>query len=96
MKSNCYHKEGHDAPCDEYGDTKFMLLYGAVQMLLAQIPDLQETEFLSIIAAVMSFAYASIGLGLGMAKTIGTYPLFNLMSSYNMFFIMSTEVRILL
>ncbi|KAL8511170.1 hypothetical protein ACS0TY_017844 [Phlomoides rotata] len=70
MQSNCYHKNGHDAPC-EYGNTNFMLVYGAVQLFLAQIPDLQETYILSIIAAAMSFGYASIGLGLGMAKTIG-------------------------
>lgn len=59
-----------------------MIIYGAIQMLLAQIPDLQETEFLSIIAAAMSFAYASIGLGLGVAKTIGTTPTPTHTSSY--------------
>ncbi|KAG8386686.1 hypothetical protein BUALT_Bualt03G0175300 [Buddleja alternifolia] len=70
MKSNCYHKEGHDAPC-EYGDSLFMLLFGAVQLVFSQIPDFQNMELLSIIAAVMSFAYTFIGLGLGFAKVIG-------------------------
>ncbi|KAH6795570.1 hypothetical protein C2S51_036556 [Perilla frutescens var. frutescens] len=69
LQSNCYHKEGHDAPC-EYGDSLFMLLFGAVQVVFSQIPDFHNMEVLSIIAAVMSFAYTFIGLGLGFAKVI--------------------------
>ncbi|KAL0406583.1 UNVERIFIED_CONTAM: putative amino acid permease 7 [Sesamum latifolium] len=34
LKSNCYHKEGHDAPC-EYGDSLFILLFGAVQVVFS-------------------------------------------------------------
>ncbi|XP_057796088.1 probable amino acid permease 7 [Salvia miltiorrhiza] len=70
LKSNCYHKEGHDAPC-EYEDSLFILLFGAVQLVFSQIPDFHNMESLSIIAAVMSFAYTFIGLGLGFAKVIG-------------------------
>lgn len=69
--SNCYHKEGHDAPC-EYGDSLFILLFGAVQLVFSQIPNFHNMEGLSIMAAVMSFAYTFIGLGLGIAKVIGT------------------------
>ncbi|KAJ4725421.1 Amino acid permease [Melia azedarach] len=67
--SNCYHKEGHDAPCS-YGTNLYMLLFGAVQIFMSQIPDLHEMEWLSVIAAIMSFAYSSIGFGLGFAKVI--------------------------
>ncbi|KAG6385376.1 hypothetical protein SASPL_154211 [Salvia splendens] len=70
MISNCYHKEGHNAPC-EYGDSLFILLFGAVQLVFSQIPDFHNMEALSIMAAVMSFAYTFIGLGLGIAKVIG-------------------------
>ncbi|KAG6384010.1 hypothetical protein SASPL_156192 [Salvia splendens] len=70
LLSNCYHKEGHDAPC-EYGDSLFILLFGAVQLVFSQIPDFHNMEALSIMAAVMSFAYTFIGLGLGVAKVIG-------------------------
>ncbi|KAK6141261.1 hypothetical protein DH2020_024996 [Rehmannia glutinosa] len=69
LRSNCYHKEGHDAPC-EYGDSLFMLLFGAVQVVFSQIPDFHNMEWLSIIAAVMSFAYTFIGLALGFAKVL--------------------------
>ncbi|GMP66413.1 hypothetical protein CsSME_00026782 [Camellia sinensis var. sinensis] len=48
-----------------------MLLFGAVQVIFSQIPDFHNMAWLSIIAAIMSFSYSSIGLGLGLAKTIG-------------------------
>ncbi|XP_043810585.1 probable amino acid permease 7 isoform X2 [Manihot esculenta] len=69
QKSNCYHKEGHEAKC-EYGDTSYMLIFGAVQIILSQIPDFHNVQWLSIIAAVMSFAYSSIGFALGFAQVI--------------------------
>jgi Transmembrane amino acid transporter protein len=75
QKSDCYHKEGHQAPCS-YGDSFFMILFGAVQILLCLIPDFHEMAWLSILAAIMSFAYSSIGFGLGLAKVIGT-PIVN-------------------
>ncbi|KAG5550925.1 hypothetical protein RHGRI_009373 [Rhododendron griersonianum] len=68
-KSNCYHKEGHEASCS-YGDTIFMLLFGAVQIIVSQIPDFHNMAWLSVVAAIMSFTYSSIGLGLGFAKVI--------------------------
>ncbi|EYU26220.1 hypothetical protein ABFS82_08G200800 [Erythranthe guttata] len=69
LKSNCYHKEGHDAPC-EYGDSLFILLFGGVQIIFSQIPNFHNMQWLSIIAAVMSFAYTFIGLGLGFANVL--------------------------
>ncbi|KAL2496641.1 Amino acid permease 3 [Forsythia ovata] len=69
LKSNCYHKEGHDAPC-EYGESLFMLLFGFVQVLFSQIPDFHNMELLSIVAAIMSFAYTFTGLALGFAKVV--------------------------
>ncbi|KAL7217678.1 hypothetical protein ACSBR2_011006 [Camellia fascicularis] len=71
QKSNCYHKEGHEAAC-EYGSTSnYMLLFGIVQALMSQIPNFRNTEWLSIVAAAMSFSYATIGSVLGLAKVIG-------------------------
>ncbi|XP_021826794.1 probable amino acid permease 7 isoform X2 [Prunus avium] len=69
QRSNCYHKEGHQASC-EYGKSLYMLLFGLVQIVVSQIPDFHNMEWLSIIAAIMSFTYAFIGLGLGFAKII--------------------------
>ncbi|XP_044502797.1 probable amino acid permease 7 isoform X2 [Mangifera indica] len=69
QKSNCYHKEGHDAPC-AYGDTTYMLIFGAFQIFVSQIPDFHNMEWLSIVAAIMSFTYSFIGFGLGFAKVI--------------------------
>lgn len=71
-QSNCYHREGHDAPCS-YEINSFMLLFGASQIILSQISDFQNMAWLSLVAAVMSFSYSFIGLGLGLAKVIGNY-----------------------
>ncbi|KAL2247735.1 probable amino acid permease 7 isoform X1 [Sesamum indicum] len=69
-RSNCYHKHGHDASC-EFGDTFYMLIFGLVQVFMSLIPDFHSMDWLSVVAAIMSFAYSSIGLGLGAAKVIG-------------------------
>ncbi|XP_058114661.1 probable amino acid permease 7 isoform X3 [Magnolia sinica] len=70
QKSNCYHKRGHQASCS-YGDGFYMLLFGGVQIVFSQIPDFHNMEWLSIVAAIMSFSYSSIGFALGLAKVIG-------------------------
>ncbi|CAN6556208.1 unnamed protein product [Malus baccata var. baccata] len=69
QRSNCYHKEGHEASC-EYGTSLYMLLFGLVQIVMSQIPDFHNMEWLSVIAAIMSFTYSFIGLSLGFAKVI--------------------------
>lgn len=69
QKSNCYHKEGHEASC-EYGDTTYMLIFGCVQIVVSQIPDFHNMAWLSAVSATMSFSYASIGFALGLAKVI--------------------------
>ncbi|KAI0511934.1 hypothetical protein KFK09_012568 [Dendrobium nobile] len=69
-RSNCYHKEGHNAPCSSE-DSSFMLLFGFVQIFLSQIPDFHNMKWLSVVAAIMSFSYSFIGFGLGFAKVIG-------------------------
>ncbi|KAK2971928.1 hypothetical protein RJ640_004948 [Escallonia rubra] len=70
QKSNCYHKEGHEAAC-EYGISLYMLAFGVVQVLVSQIPDFHDTKWLSIVAATMSFTYSIIGSALSLAKAIG-------------------------
>nr|GMD97348.1 probable amino acid permease 7 isoform X1 [Ipomoea batatas] len=69
QKSNCYHNDGHEAEC-RYSNTKYMIIFGLVQALVSQIPDFRHTEWLSIVAALMSFAYSFIGSGLSLAKVI--------------------------
>ena len=48
-----------------------MISFGIVEILLSQIPDFDQIWWLSILAAVMSFTYSTIGLGLGLGKVIG-------------------------
>lgn len=48
-----------------------MILFGLVQVIMSFIPDLHNMALLSVVAAVMSFTYSSIGLGLGVTNVIG-------------------------
>lgn len=49
-----------------------MLLFGIVQIVMSQIPNFHDMAWLSVVAAIMSFAYSTIGLGLGLANVIST------------------------
>lgn len=71
-KSNCYHKEGHGADCST-SNYPYMMIFATVQILLSQIPNFHKLSWLSILAAVMSFAYSSIGLALSVARITGNH-----------------------
>lgn len=47
-----------------------MVIYGVIQIVLSQIPNFHNLAILSLIAAVMSFAYSFIGIALSMTKLI--------------------------
>ncbi|KAJ6330192.1 hypothetical protein OIU76_008925 [Salix suchowensis] len=68
-KSNCFHKRGHGAPC-KFSSNQYMIGLGITEILVSQIPNFHKLSWLSTIAAVMSFVYSSIGLGLAFAKVI--------------------------
>ncbi|KAK7353686.1 hypothetical protein VNO80_19137 [Phaseolus coccineus] len=70
-KSNCFHSSGRDGPC-RISSNPFMIGFGIIQIVFSQIPDFHKTWWLSIVAAVMSFAYSIIGLALGIAKVAET------------------------
>ncbi|CAN8305698.1 unnamed protein product [Cochlearia groenlandica] len=65
-RANCYHAKGHEAKCS-ISPYPYMGAFGIIQIILSQIPNFHKLSFLSIIAAVMSFSYASIGIGLAIA-----------------------------
>ncbi|XP_031382201.1 amino acid permease 6-like [Punica granatum] len=69
-RSNCFHKNGHHAKCIT-SNYPFMVIFACIQIILSQIPNFHKLSWLSILAAIMSFAYSSIGLGLSIAKVIG-------------------------
>uniref|UniRef100_A0A0C9RHL1 TSA: Wollemia nobilis Ref_Wollemi_Transcript_21777_2041 transcribed RNA sequence n=1 Tax=Wollemia nobilis TaxID=56998 RepID=A0A0C9RHL1_9CONI len=66
-RSDCFRTHGHDAPC-HLSNNPYMIMFGVAEVLLSQIPDFDQIWWLSIVAAIMSFTYSSIGLGLGIAK----------------------------
>ncbi|KAG2667891.1 hypothetical protein I3760_15G135300 [Carya illinoinensis] len=66
-RSNCFHKNGHDVKCHT-SNYPFMIIFACIQIVLSQIPNFHKLSWLSILAAIMSFAYSSIGLGLSVVK----------------------------
>ncbi|KDP34175.1 hypothetical protein JCGZ_07746 [Jatropha curcas] len=68
LKSNCFHKNGFGAAGCNYTAMTYIIVVGFVEIVLSQIPNLSTMSWLSVIAAVMSFGYALIGIGLSFAK----------------------------
>lgn len=66
-RSNCFHKSGGKNPC-RINSNPYMIAFGVTEIIFSQIPDFDQLWWLSIVAAVMSFTYSTIGLGLGIAQ----------------------------
>ncbi|KAI9395069.1 hypothetical protein POPTR_005G181600v4 [Populus trichocarpa] len=68
-RSNCFHQSGGKDPC-RMNANPYMIGFGIAEILLSQIPGFDQLHWLSLVAAVMSFTYSTIGLGLGIGKVI--------------------------
>ncbi|PON59229.1 Amino acid transporter, transmembrane domain containing protein [Trema orientale] len=66
-RSNCFHKNSRKSPC-RTPSNPYMIIFGIIEIVLSQIPGLDQVWWLSIVASVMSFTYSGIGLGLAIAK----------------------------
>ncbi|KAG8633462.1 hypothetical protein MANES_18G107300v8 [Manihot esculenta] len=66
-RTTCFHARGHEAKCGVSGNL-YMVIYGGMQIVLSQFPNLEKLAFLSVVAAVTSLAYSSIALCLSIAK----------------------------
>ncbi|KAG0495395.1 hypothetical protein HPP92_000086 [Vanilla planifolia] len=69
-RANCFHEKGESSGCHT-SSNPYMILFGITEIVFSQIPNFNEVWWLSIVAAVMSFTYSAIGLGLGVAQAIG-------------------------
>lgn len=69
-KSNCFHKKGHQADC-KVSNNAYMVIFAVIQIILSQVPNFHKLSPLSVIAAIMSFTYSLIGIGLSIAKIAG-------------------------
>jgi hypothetical protein len=68
-RSNCFHQSAGKDPC-HMNAYPYMIAFGIAEILLSQIPGFDQLHWLSLVAAVMSFTYSSIGLGLGIGKVV--------------------------
>lgn len=74
QNSICYHNKGCESETTrEFADAYYMLLFGVIQIVLSQIPNLHNINWLSVVAAIMSFTYCFIGLGLSILQILGIH-----------------------
>ncbi|KAL5845891.1 hypothetical protein ACOSQ3_009415 [Xanthoceras sorbifolium] len=68
-KSTCLHHKGENnsANCRVSGNAD-MIIYGAMEIVLSQCPNLEKATILSVIATVTSILYAMVAFGLSTAK----------------------------
>ncbi|XP_058724208.1 amino acid permease 3-like isoform X2 [Vicia villosa] len=69
FRCNCLHRSGGNDPCHIKGII-YMISFGILEIFLSQIPELDRQWWFFGFAAVMSFTYSIIGLGLGVSKLI--------------------------
>lgn len=74
-RAGCFHYRGHGDPCHA-STSPYIAVFGVMQMVFSQIPDLDKVWWLSTVAAIMSFSYSTIGICLGVAQIAGMYALF--------------------
>lgn len=55
----------------QISNNPFMLIFGGIQILLSQIPDIDKLWLLSVLSATMSISYAIICVALSIGKTTG-------------------------
>lgn len=55
----------------------YMIAFGITEIIFSQIPDFDQVWWLSIVAAIMSFTYSTVGLSLGIAQVAGKCKLKN-------------------
>lgn len=67
-RSNCYYKNHKDKTKCHMSSNGYMITFGIIEILFSQIPDFDQVWWLSIVAAIMSFTYSTVGLGLGIAQ----------------------------
>lgn len=70
-RSGCFHWRGHKDPCHA-STSPYIAIYGVMQIVFSQIPDLDKVWWLSTVASIMSFSYSTVGISLGIAQIIGT------------------------
>ncbi|OIW04274.1 hypothetical protein TanjilG_00834 [Lupinus angustifolius] len=71
VNSDCNNIKG-GAACEsvEASFYIYMLLFGVIQIVLSQIPDFHNIKWLSVLAAIMSFAYSFIAIGLSILQVL--------------------------
>ncbi|KAL4555889.1 hypothetical protein LXL04_038521 [Taraxacum kok-saghyz] len=66
-RSNCFHKHGHHTGCHTLNNS-YLSIFAVIEIVLSQIPNFHKLSIISIVATIMSFTYATIGIGLSIAK----------------------------
>nr|KAJ0197537.1 hypothetical protein LSAT_V11C700375230 [Lactuca sativa] len=72
-RSNCFHKHSHHTGCHTLNNS-YLIIFALIEIVLSQIPNFHKLSIISIVATIMSFTYATIGIALSIAKIAGGHP----------------------
>ncbi|KAM0007223.1 putative amino acid transporter, transmembrane domain-containing protein [Helianthus debilis subsp. tardiflorus] len=67
-RSNCFHTKGHHNGSCHTLNNSYLIMFAIIEIVLSQIPNFHKLTLVSILATIMSFTYATIGIGLSIAK----------------------------
>ncbi|XP_027356427.1 amino acid permease 8-like [Abrus precatorius] len=70
LKNYCVRKSGIEASPCHFSNNPYMITFGIIEIVLSQIPNFHKLSLLSTLAAIVSFGYAFIGIGLSLATVI--------------------------
>ncbi|KAJ0437354.1 putative amino acid transporter, transmembrane domain-containing protein [Helianthus annuus] len=70
-RSNCFHTKGHHNESCHTLNNSYLIMFAIIEIVLSQIPNFHKLTLVSILATIMSFTYATIGIGLSIAKIAG-------------------------
>ncbi|KAL6839136.1 hypothetical protein ACP4OV_031027 [Aristida adscensionis] len=68
-RAGCFHARGHADPCHA-STSPYIAIFGVMQVVFSQIPNLDKVWWLSTVASVMSFSYSAVGISLGVAQVV--------------------------
>ncbi|KAJ7958837.1 Amino acid permease [Quillaja saponaria] len=69
-KTDCYHKNRGDEGSCMFSNNPYMIGLGILEIFLSQIPSFHKLSWLSTVAAITSFGYSFIGIGLSLSTII--------------------------
>lgn len=91
-RAGCFHWRGHKDPCHA-STSPYIAIYGVMQIVFSQIPDLDKVWWLSTVASIMSFSYSTIGISWALRRSLVRGDKWNISNQLCFSCVDSSDVR---